>query len=182
MQESGVFIALSIVIPLYAAIVVWLGDTGISERHHSHHDTYIIASTLTWTLVLAMVFMGVMGLLFGWLCTVGVFHADAVVVLGFFDAFLVCSLVYWTVMRRYKIVTYDHHMEVTPFIGKTSVVVYEEISSMEWEPSLLIPNSRNIRVYVGHRRRALLWTGLDLDQILERINRFDALENLSGRR
>ena len=39
------------------------------------------------------------------------------------------------------------------------------------------PNGRNINVFVGNRRRALLWSALDLEQILIRINRFDVLEN-----
>ena len=174
-------VAVAVAIPLFAALVVLLGDAGISERHHSHHDTYITAGSLTWTLVLAMIFMGALGVLLGWLCIVGVFHADPSVVMAFFDAFLVVSFIYWIMLRRYKVVTYDDRMDVTPFFGRSSTVSYDEISAMEWEPSLLIPSTRNIRVYVGHRRRALLWGGLDLDQILIRINRFDVLENLSGR-
>ena len=51
---------------------------------------------------------------------------------------------------------------------------------MEWTPSILLQNSRNVRVFVGHRRRALLWGALDLDQILIRIDRFDVLDNLSS--
>lgn len=172
-------VSVAIVIPLVASMVVWLNAGGISERHHSHHDTYVISNTLSWTLVFAMVFMGALGVLLGWLCMVGVFGADATVVLGFFDAFLVVSFVYWILLRRYKVVTYDDRLDVTPFLGRTAHIPYDNISAMEWEPSLIMPNSRNVRVYVGHRRRALLWGGLDLDQILIRIDRFDALEDLS---
>lgn len=181
MTVSAILTVLAAGIPLTAALILRVSDGGIAERHHSHHDTYVIASTLTWTLVFAMVIMGSLGVLLGWLCIVGVFVVDVAVVMGFFDAFLVVSFVYWWLVRRYKVVTYDERMEVTPFFGRTVSIDYEEISAMEWTSSLLLPNSRNVRVFVGHRRRALLWCGLDLDQILIRINRFDTLEDLAAK-
>lgn len=163
-------------VPLLAIVLVWLGDAQIAERHHSHHDTYVVAGTMLWVFVFAMVFMGALGVLLGWLCLVGVFTADASVVLGFFDAFLGVSFLLWLVLRRYKVMTFDDHMLVTPFVGRTATIRYGDISSMEWSPSLLLPNTRNVSVFVGRRRRALLWGGLDLDQILIRINRYDAFE------
>ena len=181
MGESATLTALAVGIPLAAAIIIWVSDAGISERHHSTHDTYTIANSLVLTLMFAMIFMGALGSLLGWLCMVGVFAASALVVLGFFDAFLVVSFVYWLMLRRYKVVTYDEHMEVTPFLGRMVRVRYADISAMEWTPSLVMPSNKNVRVFVGHRRRALLWCGLDLDQILIRINRFDALESLTSR-
>lgn len=182
MDESIILTAAAAGIPLFAAMVLWFSGGGIAERHHSHHDTYVIASTLAWTLVLAMVVMGSLGVLLGWLCIVGAYDADIEVVMGFFDAFLSVTFVYWWLLRRYKVVTYDTYMEVTPFFGRTATIAYADISAMEWLPSILMPNSRNVRVYVGHRRKALLWSGLDLDQILIRINRFDALEELASER
>ncbi len=170
---------LSAGIPLFTALVLKFSDGGIAERHHSHHDTYVISSTLMWTLVFAMIVMGSLGILLGWLCKVGVFDVDESVVIGFFDAFLFVTFAYWWLIRRYKVVTYDDRLEVTPFLGRTASIAYRDISAMEWTPSLLIPNSRNVRVFVGHRSRALLWAGLDLDQILIRIDRFDALEDLA---
>lgn len=181
MGEEVLFTILAVCIPLTTSLVVRMSDGGIAERHHSHHDTYVIASTLTWTLVFAMIVMGLLGVLLGWLCVVGVFHADPAIVMGFFDAFLIVSFVSWTLLRRYKVVTYDDHMEVTPFFGRTVSIPYDDISAMEWTPSILIHSGRSVRVFVGHRRRALLWSGLDLDQILIRINRFDALEGLAAR-
>lgn len=180
--QQAVLYVVAAGIPIMAGVLLWLESESISERHHSHHDTYVIASSLTWTLTFAMMFMGALGVLLGWLCMLGVFAADASVVLGFFDAFLFVSFAYWLVVRRYKVVTYDDRMEVTPFFGRTSSVNYADITAMEWTPSLLFPGGRNVRVFVGHRRRALLWSGLDLDQILIRINRFDTLEELPARR
>ena len=180
-MEEAILTVVAAGIPLFAALVLRMGDAGIAERHHSHHDTYVIASTLTWTLVFAMIVMGSLGVLLGWLCIVGVFGADPAVVMGFFDAFLVVSFGYWWLIHRYKVVPYDERMEVTPFIGRTVSISYADISAMEWTPSLIMPNGRNVRVFVGHRRKALLWSGLDLDQILIRINRFDALDDLAAR-
>ena len=162
-------------IPMVASYSLWFKETDISERHHSHHDTYVISSTRTWSLVLAMIFMGALGVLLGWLCMVGVFEIDAAVPLGFFDGFLVVSVVYWWLLKRYKVVTYDDHMEVTPFAGRKVTISYRQIIAMEWAPSILIRNGRNVRVFVGNGSRALLWSALDLDQILIRIDRFDAL-------
>ena len=181
MNMPAVLAICSVAIPIVAFIIVWLSDENISERHHSHHDTYIISSSLTFVLLAAMVFMGALGMLLGWLCMVEVFSADASVVLGFFDAFLLVAFVYWLLIRRYKVVTYADHMEVTPFIGRKKTISYKSITAMEWSPSLLMPSNRNVWVHAGPRCRVLLWSVLDLDQILIRIDRFDALENLSAR-
>lgn len=181
MSVPIVLAIVAVVIPIVAFLIVRLGDESIAERHHSHHDTYIIAGALTFSLLAAMIFMGALGMLLGWLCMVEVFSVDASVVLGFFDAFLLVAFVYWLLLRRYKVVTYVDHMRVTPFFGRTKTISYADITAMEWTPSLLMPNNRNVWVYAGPRCKALLWSGLDLDQILIRIDRFDALENLSAR-
>lgn len=182
MQLLTIFAVIAAAVPIAASLMVWASDAGIAERHHSHHDTYVVAGTLTWSLVFAMIFMGALGLLLGWLCLVGVFLADSLTVFAFFDAFLIVSFVYWLLLMRYKVVTYDDYMEVTPFVGRTATIAYADISAMEWTPSLIMPSGRNVRVFVGQRRRALLWNGLDLDQILIRINRFDALDDVPIRR
>lgn len=181
MSGPALLVALAVGIPIFASVIVGVADVGMAERHHSHHDTYVIATNLTWMLVFVMIFMGALGVLLGWLCLAEVFRAEASVVLAFFDAFLVVTFVLWLLFRRYKVITYDDRLEVTPFFGPKSTIHYTDISAMEWTPSFFMPSSRNVRVFVGHRRRALLWSGLDLDQILIRIDRFDALENLSAR-
>ncbi len=172
--------AIAVLVPLLSVFVARVGSLEISERHHSHHDTYVIASTLSWGVLFSMVFMGALGLLLGWLCMVTAFEADPKVVLAFFDAFLVTACVAWSALRRYKVVTFDDYLCVTPFIGPVATIRYDEISAMEWSASLIVPRARNVSVFVGHRRRALLWAVLDLDQILMRIDRFDVLENLSS--
>ena len=168
------------VIPLLATFVFRVQDEGFSERHHSHHDTYVVSMSLTWTLVLAMFVMGALGILLGWLCSISVFETNSAVVMGFFDAYLLVSFLCWVCLVRYKVVTYDDYMAVTPFIGRTHAVTYAHITAMKLIPSVLIKGKRNIRVYEGDKKRALLWCGLDLDQILIRINRFETLEDLSA--
>lgn len=182
MELQTVLMLVAVLIPLLAATHLWSKEAEIAERHHTHHDTYVIGSTLTWSLVLAMIFMGALGVLLGWLCMIGVFEVDASVALCFFDSFLAVVFTYWWLLRRYKVVTYDDHMEVTPFIGSKAVISYRQISAMEWTQSHTVRNGRNVRVFVGNRSRALLWSALDLDQILIRIDRFDALVDLSSRR
>ncbi len=167
-----------LIIPLVSIVMLWVGNSDISERHHSHHDTYVVPSVFSWVLVTSVVFMGALGILLGWLCMLTVFVGDIFVVFSFFDAFLITVFVLWLAIRRYKVVTFDDRLEVTPFLGPTSTVRYADISAMEWTKSVLIPNGRNIHVFVGHRRCAMLWATIDLDQILIRINRFDAIESL----
>ena len=180
MRVATILAVMCAVIPLLATIVLRAHDEGLSERHHSHHDTYTVSVSLTWTLVLSMFVMGVLGLLLGWLCSISVFETNASVVMGFFDAYLLASFFCWLLFVRYKVVTYDEYMEVTPFVGRMSTVVYEDITALKWTPSFLIKGKQSIRVYVGDKQRALLWCGLDLEQILIRINRFEVLENIAA--
>lgn len=163
---------------MLAAIIEWSGDLGISERHHSHHDTYVVSGAFTRALVFAMIFMGCMGLVFCWLCRIGVFAASPVVVAAFFVAFIVVMFTMWFFMRRYKVVTYDDAMEVTPFIGHTASIRYADITSMEWAGSWTVSEMPSIYVMVGGHFAAMLWSALDLEQILQRINRYDVLESV----
>jgi len=103
--------------PVLAALIERIGSVGISERHHSHHDTYVLSSAFSRALVLAMLFMGLMGIILGWLCSVGVFVANAVVILSFFVAFLTVMFVLWITIRRFKVALFDDQMVVTPFVG-----------------------------------------------------------------
>lgn len=163
---------------MVAALIEWGSDLGISERHHSHHDTYVVSGAFTRALVFAMIFMGCMGVVFCWLCRIGVFAASTVVVAGFFVAFIVVMFAMWALMRRYKVVTYDDRMEVTPFVGRTVEVRYADITEMEWANPWTVSDMPSIHVMVGDRYVATLWSALDLEQILQRINRYDVLENV----
>ena len=178
MTRTWLLMALAALIPIVAAVVVWAGSAEISERHHSHHDTYKVASNFSWGIVFAIILLGALGVLLAWLCVLGVFEADPMVVLAFFDTCLVLTFAGWVMLRRYKVVTFEDRMLVTPFVGPSVTIRYAEISAMEWISSVMVPHGRNVGVFVGHRRRALLWAVLDLDQILMRVDRFDVLQNL----
>lgn len=168
----GIMIA---ALPLTALVIEWLGDTGLSERHHGHHDTYLVPRSMTATLVLMMVFVGALGDVAGWLCHVGVFSADPTIVFAFFLMFLSVSLAMWAGIRRYRVVTYADHMCVTPFAGWTKTLVYAQVTRMVWTHRSFVTSYRNLRVYAGEKS-AFLWGTIDLEQVLARINRFDVLE------
>ena len=46
-QLADLFSVAAAVLPVLACLVEWAGSVGISERHHSHHDTYVISSALS---------------------------------------------------------------------------------------------------------------------------------------
>ena len=171
-------IALVAGIPALASILEWTFAAQAAERHHSHHDTYTVASSLSRAMVVSMIFMGFMGLLLGLLCTNGVFDTsvDVRVILGFFAAFLGVLLIIWLALRRYEVKLYDEMMEVTPFVGPSKQVAYSDIDRLTWTGIRAGTGYQNLTVYVGGKRAAVLLGILDIDQILMRINRFDVLD------
>lgn len=163
------------VVPLLALVADRVSGPRIAERHHGHHDTYSVSIAFMRSLVFAMLFMGGVGLILSWLCRVGVFDARPSIVLGFFSSFLVVCFCMWFGMRRYRVVTYDTYLTVTPFIGRRVRVNYDEITGLTWLSNWNGPTARNIRVEVGGRPVATLWGALDTDEILMRIDRYDVL-------
>ena len=143
-------VAVAAIIPVVALAFEHVGNVRISERHHSHHDTYVVPVEFTRSLVLAMTFMAVLGLLVAWLCERDVFLADAVVVLGFFDAFLVTCFVMWSLR-------------------------YDQIERLEWTGMRVGSGFRNLEVWVDGRRAVTLLGIVDIEQIVMSIDRFDLL-------
>lgn len=166
-------------IPIVASILEWALAARTAERHHGHHDTYIVASSLSRAMVIAMVFMGFMGLFFALLSTNGVFETavDVRVILGFFAAFLVVLMLIWLALRRYQVKLYDDRLEVTPFLGPSKTIAYADIDRLAWSGIRAGTGYQNLSVYVGNRHVATLLGILDMDQILMRINRFDVLDH-----
>ena len=165
----------AIVIPVLAALIETMGGVGIAERHHSHHDTYVVETSFSRALVIAMFFMGIVGIILSWLCTMGVFIASPLVVITFFVAFLVVMFAMWICMRRYRVATYEEYMDITPFVGGNIHVVYRDIERMEWYGLRSGTGYRNLRIYVDGRPVGMLWGILDLEQILMRVDRYDVL-------
>ena len=161
--------------PLLALFIEHVGNVRISERHHSHHDTYAVPAPFTRAIVLSMVFMGALGLIMGWLCKANVFVASHIPVLGFFDAYILTSFVLWRLMCRYRVSTFSDSMVVTPFVGLRVWVSYAEIDRLEWTGLRMESGFRSLDVYVGGKRVVRLRGIVDIEQIIMTIDRFDLL-------
>ncbi|OUO33992.1 hypothetical protein [Olsenella sp. An290] len=167
--------AVCVLAPVAAFVLERVGSARISERHHSHHDTYVVPATYTRALVLMIAFMGFMGVVLGGFSLQGVLSASAPAVLGFFGGFVLTSFVLWWVTCRYKVSTFDDRMEVTPFVGAPITVRYEDIERMEWCGLRKGSGYRDLAVWVGGRRVVRLNGIVDVEQIIMCIDRFDAL-------
>lgn len=174
MTETVLF-AIALLVPLAAMVLEHMGDVRISERHHSHHDTYVVPVSFTRAIVLAMTFMGVLGLLLGWLCHEGVLSVSPLVVLAFFDAFLVTCLGLWLCIGRYRVSVFSDSMVVTPVVGRNVWVRYDEIERLEWTGLRMESGFRSLAVWVDGRRAATLLGIVDVEQIIMSMDRFDLL-------
>ena len=168
--------AVSIVLPILSMLIEWIVGVRLSERHHSRHDTYVISTALTGALSLAMLFMGMLGLLLSWLCWIGVFRANMTTMIGFFSSFVVVMFVMWAALRHYRVATFDDHLEVTPFVGKKRIIRYADIERMSWAKPFGISPNRSILIQADGEVKAVLVGTFDLDQILLSINRNDVLD------
>lgn len=174
-MEPVLFATVSMSLPIVAALMEHFDDSGMSERHHSHHDTYMVSGALSRSVVASMAFAAIMGIVLSWLCNVGVFDVSGGVVPGFFLSYLVASFCMWAMMRRYRVVTYDDRMAVTPLVGPTAEVRYSDITSIRRMCPLGSAGSTSVRVWAHGRRAATIWFAVDVEQILMRIDRFDVL-------
>ena len=162
-------------IPVLSGLGVLFSAPDIAERHHMHHDTYTISRVMSRTLVLVMVFMGVLGALTGWLCHLGVFSADPVIPLAFFASFQSAILFAFAAVCRCEVVAYDDRIFVRPWFGRTRQVAYDDIARMQRKRSLLNPHFDDLRIYLQDGTSVRVSGLLDVEQILMRIDRFDAL-------
>lgn len=162
-------------IPFAATIIDWLGST-VSERHHIHHDTYEPPAALFRYLVVVMVGMGLLGVLAGIMLDTMTEMGGFPAVMVFFAAFEVVLFVLWFAMRRYRVVTYGDHMVVTPFVGRPVSIAYHDISALRWRRFRFGFSDASVDVFVAGRRVATIWSGIDTDQVLMTIDRFDVLD------
>jgi len=169
-----------VALPVVALVCQRVADSGMAERHHRHHDTYVVPVMLTRTLSVVMLFMAVLGAALTWLCSLGAFAASPLVVLSFFLSFVATTFCLWFVMRRYSVVTYRDRMVIMPFVGRKRTIRYRDIERMEWSRSI-IGSRQNVRVYVhGQKHGSTIWGTLDVQQILMGVNRFDVLAASPG--
>ena len=162
-------------LPLLAELVVLVSGTDISERHHLHHDTYAVSPVMSRTLVLVMVFMGVLGGLTGWLCHLGVFASDPIVPMGCFVSFQATLLLVCIAFTRYQVMLYDDYMIVRPPYGRRRTVPYADIKSMRWRKPHVGLRDRDLVIVLRGGRRIRLWGLVDVERMLLRIDRFDVL-------
>lgn len=168
---------LALALPLLALVFEYTGNARISERHHSHHDTYTVSAEFTRSIVSAMVCMGLLGVILAWLCDQRLFHTSPLLVLAFYDALLLTFFLMWIGIRRYRVSTFDDSMMVVPFVGRRTWVRYNEIERLEWSGVRSGSGYRNLDVWVGGRHVATLHGIVDVEQILMNVDRFDLLPN-----
>lgn len=164
-------------LPLLALIFVLLSNPGLAERHHSHHDTYLVSPVVSRTLMLVMLFMGVLGGLTGWLCRIGVFAPEPLVPFSFFAAFQVTLLVMVAAVTRYQVMAYDDYMVVRPAFGHERTIAYDSIERMEWVISLLGPSLLDLRIRTVEGQATRIWCLIDIEQVLLRIDRYEVIED-----
>lgn len=176
-----IFLAiLGLVLPILAVLLDDVASGRIPERHHSHHDTYTVPVEYTHAFLDAALVMGILGLMVAFLCFVGVFRVTVRVVLTFTDTFVVTILVLWGILRNYKVSVFDDHMVVTKPFKRIVSVEYANIERMEWHGFRRSSGYRNLYIWAGGRHVCTLWCMLDLEQILMRVDRFDALQPTLG--
>lgn len=169
-----------VALPVVALLFEHVGNVRISERHHSHHDTYIVPVSFTRGLVLAMAFMSVLGLAMGWLCAAIEFLPSALPVFAFFDAFIATVFALWASLVRYKVSVFDDYLVITPFLGRDATVRYDRIDVMRWSGMRKASGYRDLVIWADGGRAGRLSGMLDIEQILMAIDRFDALPREEG--
>lgn len=172
-------VVIAVLVPALALFLEHAGNVRIAERHHRHHDTYVVPTGFTRAVVLAMTFLSVAGLVLSWICLTDVSSTDPMIVLAFTDSFVVTGFVLWSVLCRYKVSVFGDRMVITPFLGKDVEVLYAQIERMEWVGVRRGSGMRSLDVYVGGARAARLSSIVDVSQILMSIDRFDVLPRVA---
>jgi hypothetical protein len=156
-------------------ILVERDGSSIAERHHQHHDTYLVPQSftrflVTWTLIVSAVGIGAAALAWG-----GVIPGHVSLMLGVFLALDLVLAVEWVLSRHYRIATFTDHLTVRTFLGHEVTLDYASIERMSWLPARL-SGFPDLSVTYGGGKRIKLSGMVDLDQVVERIGRSDVLE------
>lgn len=179
-MDVVVMAAIEVLLPLFAFVYERGGSVRISERHHSHHDTYVVPATFTRGLVIAMAFMGALGVALGCLCAALELSPGPRVVLAFFDAFVVTCFALWASLGRYRVAVFGDHLTITPFVGRDATVRFDRIDVMRWAGMRMGSGYRDLVIWADGRRVGRLSGMVDIEQILMAIDRFDALPREEG--
>lgn len=156
------------------------GPLRIAERHHSHHDTYVVSPDFLRSLVVAMLVVGCLGVLLGIFCMVGLFDADQVVVLAFSDAFCLTMFGLWLLLCRYKVSFFRDRAVITPFLGRDICFFYSDIEYLDWKGVRRSSGYRDLVVREKGGRNLRIWGIVDIEQVLLHMDRFDVLSPLNA--
>lgn len=167
--------------PVIAAFLEHSGNVGISERRHSHHDTYVTPAALTRSLIIDMAFVSAIAVILGWLCYVNVFTSNPDIVMAFFASFSVVMFMAWYILSRYKVSLFDDEMVVVPFVGSEISINYQDIKRMEWVGGRRGSGFRDLLILTSNASKVRLSGMIGLDQVLLKIDRFDVLAHSSTR-
>ena len=175
---------LSIMAVLPGALATLIEHVGaplrLAERHHAHHDTYVVPPDFTRSLVVAMLVMGCTGVLLGVFCFVGLFDTSQELVLVFADGFCVTMYVMWLMLGRYKISLFEDRAVLTPLWGQDRFFFYNDIAAMDWAGIRRNSGYRDLVVTLKDGQRLRIWGIIDIEQILLHTDRFDVLAPLMG--
>jgi hypothetical protein len=176
-QLTDLLMAFVVVVPLVAVASIVVSGRSISERHHLHHDTFVVSGAVSRTQVLVMFFMGLLGTLTGWLCHLGVFDGSPLVPVSFFATFQLGAIILFTIICRPRVTAFDEEMYVRHVIGITSIVRYDDIVRIRRVPMPFMPEFDSLIIELRDGRSVTMSGLLDIDRILLRIDRFDVLED-----
>jgi hypothetical protein len=86
----------------------------------------------------------------------------------------------WGLMRRYKVITYDDRLRLTPHVGPSTDIPYASITRMSWT-KVGVSGFPNLQVEYGDGHIRMLSGMLDLNQIISVTGRDDAIDDGAGR-
>ncbi|OUO33058.1 hypothetical protein [Olsenella sp. An293] len=179
-MELVVLAAVEVVLPVLALLLEHMGNVRLSERHHRHHDTYVVPVSFARGLVLAMAFMSVLGFVLGWLCAMLEFLPSPLPVFAFFDAFIVTCFAGWAILNRYKVSVFGSRLVITPFVGHDASVRFDDIDLLRWVGLRKGSGYRDLVIWARGRRVGRISGMVDVEQILMAMDRFDALPRVEG--
>ncbi len=151
----------------------------LTERHHAHHDTYVVPPDFMRSLVVAMLVMGCTGVLLGIFCVLGLFDSTPELVLAFVDGFVATMFVSWVALCRYKISLFEDRAVLTPFIGRDAFFFYSDVVAMDWSGIRRKSGYRDLNVHLNDGRDVRIYGVTDIEQVLLHIDRFDVLAPLT---
>lgn len=173
-----VLMAISTLAALYAGASEWMGTYVMTERYHSHHDSFTTSTALTRSLAIAQVTLAVLASVLGYITRMGAFGARFELVATFFSPQVLLLFCLWLGLKRYKVSTFETQLVVRPPFGVTRVVAYKDIEKMAWSGVRMGSGLRSLCIWrKGTPHPVVLWAFVSLDQVLMRIDRFDVLEH-----